>query len=93
VTVEGGPCTAEGQKTAQFVFGNEGYASPDWGTQGLVDIPTVPVDAAGNVNFEFEIPDELEPAQGQGGGRVIPGRYAFLSKPPICFATFTVTDS
>jgi hypothetical protein len=35
----------------------------------------------------------LHSLQGRGGGPVHPGTYDFVSKPPSCLISFTVTAS
>jgi len=86
VTVEGQDCTNPGEETVRLVF--QSGAS---GTTGAVDFGDIPVDSQGRFRTEVTIPAELDPLQGVGGGPTEPGTYGFVTRPPICTATFTVT--
>jgi LPXTG-motif cell wall-anchored protein len=86
VTVEGRDCANPGEETVRLVF----QSGPS-GTTGAVDLGDIPVDSQGRFRTTVTIPAELDPLQGIGGGPTQPGSYAFVTRPPICTAAFTVT--
>jgi LPXTG-motif cell wall-anchored protein len=86
VTVQGQGCTNPGEETVRLVF----QSGPS-GTTGAVDLGEIPVDSQGRFRTTVTIPAELDPLQGVGGGPTQPGSYAFVTRPPICTAAFTVT--
>jgi hypothetical protein len=90
VTLEGTGCTYAGRST-YLVFEGEGFA--ETGTIGAVDIPDIATDSASHFGISFTIPAQLHSLQGTGGGPTRPGTYDFSSKPPLCFARFSVTSS
>lgn len=89
VTLQGTGCTYAGQST-YLVFEGEGFA--ETGSVGAVDIPGIATDTVGHFAITFTIPARLHSLQGRGGGPTTPGTYDFSSKPPYCFAGFTVTS-
>ncbi|HET9476779.1 MAG TPA: hypothetical protein VFP63_04750 [Dehalococcoidia bacterium] len=89
VTITGSGCTNDGQPTYLTFQGGFDLS----GTLGAVDIPNIPTDADGGFTTTFEIPRQLGPYQGMGGGAVISGSYQFVSHPPLCIEYFTVTDA
>jgi hypothetical protein len=89
VEISGMGCNNPGQ-SAYIVFeGGNGLS----GTLGGTGIPNIPVDSNGQFSTKFTIPSTLDTLQGRGGGPVMPGQYAFSSKPPICQTKFTVTGA
>lgn len=90
VVLEGSGCTYAGQST-YLVFEGEGLV--ETGTVGAVDIPDIATDSANHFAIGFTIPAKLHSLQGRGGGPTRPGAYDFSSKPPLCFARFSVTSS
>jgi hypothetical protein len=89
VVLEGTGCSYPG-RNAYLVF--EDGARSDGATVGAVDIPNVPVDANGHFRVTFTIPATLHPIQQHGGGPTMPGTYAFVSRPVICYTPFVVTS-
>lgn len=63
---------------------------PGHGAGGAKQLDIVP-DSQDHFQTTFTVPTTLDNYQGRGAGPTRPGRYAFESVPPYCFATFTVT--
>lgn len=87
VSISGSGCSNPGQATYLTFQGGFDLS----GTPGALDIPNIPTDPSGTFTTTFEIPSEVGNYQGMGGGAVVPGRYQFVSHPPICIEYFTVT--
>jgi hypothetical protein len=90
VTLDGTGCRNPSQPTYLVFEGEGGFET---GTVGAVDIPNIPTNAGGHFHTSFRIPADLHSLQGRGGGPVRPGTYDFVSKPPWCLISFTVTAS
>jgi hypothetical protein len=63
------------------------------GTVGAVDFGDIPNDKQGRFRTTVTVPARLDVLQGIGGGLTRPGTYQFITRPPACAGTFTVTSS
>jgi len=94
VVVEGQGCNAPGYDTVTILF-------EDQAPEGSVTVGTdpvavdAPIDEQGRFHFTYTIPAAFAEGsrQGRGGGPLVSGAYAFVSRPVICSAEFTVTAS
>lgn len=88
VTLKGQNCRL-GDEQTYLVFEGDGKN----GTEGADDSPPLGrVDTREDGSFEvaYTIPETIAPIQGSGGGKLSPGTYKFVSRPPNCSVKFVV---
>lgn len=78
---------APGQNTVISFQGGDLAGS----TPGADEAAVFKADSPDPFRATYTIPSRLETLGGEGGGRVVPGRYGFRTYPPACAATFLVT--
>jgi hypothetical protein len=89
VTLDGVMCNSP-STTAIIYFGGplSNDSGPSLIAPGSVEVGRFSVDAANRFGARFQIPSDLQGIQGTGGGAVTPGKYAFYSKPVVCWTAF-----
>jgi LPXTG-motif cell wall-anchored protein len=89
VTVEGSNCNPGSASASTYLVFQNGSG----GTVGAVDFGDIPIDHQGRFRTTVTIPARLDLLQGIGGGPTRPGTYQFITRPPACAGSFTVTSS
>jgi hypothetical protein len=92
VVLEGNGCNNPGQpKYLVFQNGDDMTGA----TVGAERVALDPADNRDQFKAEYTIPVAFAEGslQGRGGGSLTPGVYYFVSRPPICQASFTLTPS
>jgi hypothetical protein len=90
VTVQGQGCNNPGSASTSTLLV---FQSGQDATVGAVGLGEIPNDAQGRFRTTVTIPATMDPLQGVGGGPTRPGTYHFTTRPPICTASFMVTDT
>lgn len=92
VTIEGSKCNSPGGPAIVYFGGPLPIDGGGAGAAaGAVELGRFAVDAAGHFSAAVQIPADLRPVQGSGGGVVNPGPYAIYSKPAeVCLVVFNV---
>jgi hypothetical protein len=89
VTVAGSNCNPGSTSASTYLVFQNGHG----GTVGAVDFGDIPNDHQGRFRTTVTIPERMDVLQGIGGGPTRPGTYHFITRPPACAGTFTVTSS
>jgi len=89
VTVAGSNCNPGSTSASTYLVFQNGQG----GTVGAVDFGEIPNDHQGRFRTTVTVPARLDPLQGIGGGATRPGTYHFITRPPACAGSFTVTSS
>jgi hypothetical protein len=89
VTVAGSNCNPGSTSASTYLE----FQSGQGGTVGGVGFGEIPTDQQGRFHTTVTVPARLDPLQGIGGGPTRPGTYGFITRPPACAGSFTVTSS